>query len=367
LGAVGLAWFLLLGGGFIAWNVIVVPLNKEILDNDLTLAYIGARIGIEHGWSHLYSLSLQHQMFTQLRPSAPFNDGERFISPPPSAWVLVPLTVFGSAATVYAWLVASVAALVAAWWIAAPGSRRARILWLIAAAAWYPVQYSLSLAQPDLLVLLAAVACWRLADTGRPYLAGAVLGVSVLKPQLTLVVPLLLLAAGRWQIVAAWAVTVCVLAIVSVLLLGQQGLNDYRMLLSDAEHVANNRYFTPAYVFGSGVLSYAVQGILVAVGVTGAYLNRHSSLARLFAIGLVTSTLGATYWHLQDYAILVGAAWLFLREPAPAWQRWWLLVVVIGGELGWPLRPLPILIGLAVWLVYLALSPPPTLRAATAG
>jgi hypothetical protein len=366
VGAVGLGWFLLLGGGFIAWNVIVVPLNREILDNDLTLVYIGARIGIEHGWSHLYALSLQHQMFVQLRPGAPFNDGERFISPPPSAWVLVPLTVFGPAATVYAWLAASIASLVAAWWIAAPGVRRTRILWLIAAAAWYPVQYSLSLAQPDLLVLLAAVACWKLADMGKPYLAGAVLGVSVLKPQLTLAVPLVLLAAGRWRIVVAWAATVGVLGIVSVLVLGQQGLSDYRMLLSGAEHVANNRYFTPAYVFGSGALSYAVQGILVAVGVSGAYLNRHSSLARLFALGLVTSTLGATYWHLQDYAILVGAAWLFWHEPAPAWQRWWLIVVVIGGELGWPLTPLPILIGLAVWLVYLALPPPRTLRAATA-
>jgi hypothetical protein len=58
LGAVGLAWFLLPGGGFIAWNVIVVPLNREILDNDLAPAYIGARIGIEQGWSHLYSLVL---------------------------------------------------------------------------------------------------------------------------------------------------------------------------------------------------------------------------------------------------------------------------------------------------------------------
>lgn len=175
MGAVGLAWFLVLGGGFIAWNVVAVPLSREILDNDLTLAYIGARIGIEHGWTHLYSLSLQHQLFEQLRPSAPFNDGERFISPPPSAWVLVPLTVLGAAATVYVWLVASVAALVAAWWIAAPGSSRARALWLIAALAWYPVQYSLSLAQPDLIVLLAALACWKLADKGRPYLAGAVL------------------------------------------------------------------------------------------------------------------------------------------------------------------------------------------------
>jgi hypothetical protein len=345
---------------------VVLPLHKDILDNDLTLAYIGARLGIEHGWSHLYSLSLQHEMFKHLRPAAPFNDGERFISPPPSAWVLAPVTFFGAAATVYVWLVASVVALVAAWWIAAPGSGRVRMLWLIAALAWYPVQYSVSLAQPDLIVLLAAVACWRLADSGKPYLAGVVLGVSVLKPQLTLAVPLVLLVAGRWRIAAAWAVTVGALAILSVLVIGQEGLNDYRSLLSDAQHVINNRYFTPAYVFGAGAVSYLVQAIVFVVGLAGSYFNRSSSLARLFALGILTSALGATYWHLQDYAILVGAVWLFWREPAPAWQRWWLLVVAVGGQLAWPLSPLPILIGLTVWLVYLALPQARATQAAAA-
>ncbi|MHB8588188.1 MAG: glycosyltransferase family 87 protein [Candidatus Dormibacteraceae bacterium] len=298
-------------------------------------------------------------MFTLLRPGAPFNDGERFISPPPSAWLLLPLMVLGAMGTVYVWLAASVAALVAAWWIAAPGSGRARILWLIAACAWYPVQYSLSLAQPGLIVLLAAMACWKLADRGRPYLAGTVLGVSVLKPQLTLALPLVLLAAGRWRIAAGWAVTVGALAAVSVLVIGPQGLTDYRALLSDAEHVANNRYFTPAYVLGPGVLSYAVQAAVALFGVVGGYLNRRSSLARLFALGLVTTTLATTYWHLQDYAILVGAAWLFWRDQVPVWQRWWLLVVAVGGELAWPLSPVPILVGLAVWLVYVVLPSRP--------
>jgi hypothetical protein len=340
----------------------VGPLHKNILDNDLTLAYCGARIGIEYGWSHLYSLSLQHQMFVQLRPGATFSDGERFISPPPSAWVLVPLTVFGAPATVYVWLAASAVALVAAWWIAAPGSTQARVLWLIAALAWYPVQYGLSLAQPDLIVLLAAVASWKLAERGRPYLAGAVLGASMLKPQLTLAVPLVLLVAGRWRIAAGWAATVGVLAVASVLVIGQQGLSDYRSLLTEAEHVTNNRYFTPAYIFGPGALSYVAQAILTLVGLAGAYLNRRSTLARLFAIGIVTSALGATYWHLQDYSIVVGAVWFFWRDHAPAWQRWWLLVVALGGELAWPLSPLPILIGLSIWLACMALPPHPTAR-----
>ena len=357
---------LLLGGAFTGWFVIAVPLGRDILDNDLTLVYIGARIGLEHGWSQIYSLSLQHQLFAQLRPGAPFNDGERFLSPPPAAWLILPTTVFGPAAAVYIWLAASVLALVAAWWIASPGAGWHRLIWLVAAFAWYPVQYSLSLVQLDLVVLLAAVASWKLAEQERPYLAGMVLGVSVLKPQLTLALPLVLLAAGRWRIAAAWAASAGILAALSLIVIGQAGLGDYRTLLSEAQHVVNNRYFTGAYMVGPGPLSYVVQGAVLAAGVAGAFLNRHSGLARIFALGLVTTALGATYWHLQDYAILVGAAWLFWREDPPAWQLWWLLVVAAGGELAWPLRPLPILVGLAVWMGYLVLPPRHAVRRAPA-
>jgi alpha-1,2-mannosyltransferase len=279
---------------------------------------------------------------------------------------MAPLTILGAAGAVYVWLMASLVALVAAWWIGAPGAAATRVLWLIFALAWYPVQYSISLAQPDVIVLLAAVGCWKLAENNRPYLAGVVLGVSVLKPQLVLALPLVLLVAGRWKIAGAWAATMAILALISLLVIGQSGLSDYRSLLAEAQHVTNNRYFTPAFVLGSGTLSYAAQGVVLVIGVAGAYMNRGSSLARLFALGLVTTALSATYWHLQDYAMLLGAAWLFWRDPAPAWQRWWLLVVVVGGELAWPLTPLPMLVGLTVWLVCMALPPTRSAQPATA-
>jgi glycosyl transferase family 87 len=340
---------LLIAFGLTAWFVVVVPLRADILDNDLTLVYIGVRIGLEHGWSHVYSLTLQHQLFTQLRPHAPFNDGERFVSPPPLAWLVLPLTLFGAAGATYIWLAISLLAFIAAWWLAAPGTGPARALWLIAALAWYPVLYSLSLAQPDLLIVLVVVATWRLAEARKQYLAGLVLGLSVLKPQLTLVLPLVLLAGGRWKIAGAWAGTAAVLAGLSVAVIGAQGVNDYRGLLNEAQHVVNNRYFTLAYLLGPGALSYVAEAVVVAIAMAGAYVNRGSSHRRLFALGILATALGATYWHLQDFAILVPAAWLFWRDEPPAWQRWWLLVVVVGAELAWPLRPLPVLIGVAVW------------------
>src|SRR5207245_334631 len=83
-----------------------------------------------------------------------------------------------------------------------------------------------------------------------------------------------------------------------------------------------------AYLLGPGAAAYLWSAVVVIVAGVGAYLNRHASVARLFALGLVASMLAATYWHLQDFTILVVAAWLFWRDRPPAWQRAWLLVVV---------------------------------------
>jgi hypothetical protein len=352
LGAAALGWFLALVAAITGWWTFE-PVVRDATDSDLTFVYMGARIGIEHGWSHIYSLDLQHQLFSQLRPGQPFGDGARFISPPPLAWLLVPLSALGPAAVFWIFLAISSLALAAAWWLASPGEGWMRWLWLLGAVAWYPVLYALALGQPVLLALLAVAGCWWLAEAGRPYLAGAVLGLSAVKPQLTIAVPLVLLAAGRWRIAAGWGVTVLVLAAASVMAIGGQGLDDYRQLLAAAQPVPNNRYFTLAAVIAASVPAYAMQAGVTATGMIGGLINRRASLARLLCLGLVATALGASYWHLDDYAILVVAAWLFWRDRPPAWQRAWLLVVAIAAELAWPLGPTPILIALAVWLGFL--------------
>jgi Glycosyltransferase family 87 len=333
---------------------VMLPVTRDPLDNDFTLVFIAVRIGFEHGWSNIYSLALQHQLFTQLRPGVFFNDGQRYIAPPPLAWLTVPLTPFGAAGAFYAWTLLSLIALVAAWWIAAPGTGLQRWLWLLGAVAWYPVLYGLAFGQPALVVLLTVAAAWKLLDSGRPILAGVVLGVGMsLKPQLVLVLPLVLLAAGHWRSVAAWAVSIGILAAASLLTLGAGGLSDYRSLLAEAQTLVNNRFFTPAYVLGPGVPSYVAEAAVLIVAAIAAYAQRGARSDRVFALGVVASALGATYWHLQDFTVLLGAAWLFWRTDPPKWQRAWLAVVALTIELAWPLTPLPLLVAVAAWFVFL--------------
>ncbi|HVH64866.1 MAG TPA: glycosyltransferase family 87 protein [Candidatus Acidoferrum sp.] len=354
LARAALAWSLLIAIAFTGYYVVVVPLQGEILDNDLTLVYIGARIGLEHGWSHLYSLDLQHQLFAQLRPRQTFHTGEWYISPPPYAWLVVPLVSLGPTALTYVWLALLFVALIAAWWMAAPGDRISRWLWLMGALAWYPVLYGFSLVQPDLFVLLSIATAWRLSKAGRPYLAGAVLGLSVLKPTLALALPLMLLAAGRWRLFVTYAAVAVALAVLSLLVIGPQGFADYRNLLSMEQAVPNNRYFTLAYPLGPGVLSYTAAGLVILAGAAAAFASRRETDDRIFALGIVTTALAATYWHLQDYTILLLAAWLFWRTRPPVWQKGWLLIVAITAEFAWGFTPLPLLIALLVWFALLA-------------
>jgi hypothetical protein len=92
---------------------------------------------------------------------------------------------------------------------------------------------------------------------------------------------------------------------------------------------------------------------VLIVAAVAAYAQRRAPSDRVFALALVASALGATYWHLQDFTVLVGAAWLFWRTDPPAWQRAWLVVVALTIELAWPLTPLPLLIAVAVWFACL--------------
>src|SRR5664279_3408834 len=123
----------------------------------------------------------------------------------------------------------------------------ALFVWL--SASWYAFYRALKLAMPGRGVLLLALAspavlinavggqngCWSAALLGgglsllerRPYLAGAMLGLQIYKPQLGLLIPVALLAGRHWRAFAAASVTAGALIIVSALWLGTDVWAEY--------------------------------------------------------------------------------------------------------------------------------------------
>jgi alpha-1,2-mannosyltransferase len=75
---------------------------------------------------------------------------------------------------------------------------------------------------------LAAAYFWR----DRPILAGICIGLVAVKPQLGVLVPFALLAAGQWRTIAGAAVTIVALAAAATLWLGVAIWNDYARILA---------------------------------------------------------------------------------------------------------------------------------------
>ncbi|MET0370757.1 MAG: glycosyltransferase family 87 protein [Sphingobium sp.] len=91
--------------------------------------------------------------------------------------------------------------------------------------------------------ILLAFLHWR---TSRPLLAGALLGVLTVKPQLGLLIPLLLLVTGNWRAIAAATASTLLLVSAVALLWGPeiwhvylaQGIDNQSLVLSDPDHLA---------------------------------------------------------------------------------------------------------------------------------
>jgi len=304
--------------------------------NDFTFYFAAARLGLAHGWNGLYDLKLQQEQLDAMRSRITVAQLARYVSPPPLAWVVVPLTVLPYRVAYWVWSAILVTALALAWQLAAPGRRRARVLFLIGAIGWLPVIYGLQLGQPALLVAASVAACYALLTRDRQIAAGAVLGVLVLKPQLALLIPAALLVTGRWRAFAASAVVMAALAIASAVALGPGGVASYEALLNFATTVPQNQSQTLAAWIQNIPATRAVQAAIALWTLALAYRMRGRGAETTLAIALVGGLASSPYVHYDDLTMLGLAALLFMRGPCPRGTYAYVAALVIAAE-GFPI------------------------------
>jgi hypothetical protein len=303
--------------------------------NDFTFYFAAARLGLAHGWSHLYDLKLQQEQLDAIGSRITVAQLARYVSPPPLAWLTVPLTLLPYRIAYWVWSAILLAALGVVWQLAAPGRGRARVLFLIAAVGWLPVIYGLQLGQPALLVAAAVAASYALVRGKSEWAAGAVLGLLVLKPQLALLVPAALLVTGRWRAFAASAVALAVLGIASAIALGPRGIADYQGILSFATTVPENQSQTLAPWIHNLEATRVVQAVIAAWAVALAYRLRARGLETTLAIALVGGLAASPYVHYDDLTMLGLAILLFMRGPCPRGTYVYALALFIAAE-GFP-------------------------------
>lgn len=320
--------------------------GSDHFHNDFTFYYAAARIGVTHGWQSIYDLNLQQSELDAIGSRIRIAELARYISPPPVAWLALPFTLLSYPVAYVLWSALLLAALAGTWYLAAPGTGRMRLIHLVAALAWLPVIYALQLGQPGLFVALGVAGSYALLRSNRPFLSGLALGVIVLKPQLGFLLPIALLAGGRYRAVAGAAVSIGLLVVASAVNVGPDGIAAYAERLSFAADVPVNRQLTLALVIGGLAAARLVQGAIAIWALALVYRLRKQSPEWIFVPAIVGGLLASPYLHLDDLVMLGLAVWLYLRIPGrPRWSWAWVIALVIAAE-GIPeWGPLPLIAG----------------------
>jgi hypothetical protein len=326
--------------------------------NDLTFYYAAAKIGLNHGWQSIYDLRLQQEALDALNSQIRIAELARYISPPPVAWLAVPLTVLPFQIAYFVWSALLLSALGWTWDLAAPGTGRKRLVHLAAAVGWLPVIYGLQLGQPGLFVALGVAGCYAFLRRDRPFWAGVALGALVLKPQLAFLVPAALLVSGRYRAFWGSVVAIGALAVVAALVVGPEGISTYQQRLTFAAGVPVNRELTIAGLVGNVPVARAVQALLALWALVLVYRLRGRAHEWVFIPALVGGLVASPYLHLDDLVMLGLAGWLFLRtSPRRDWSWVAVMALVIAAE-GIPFwGPLPVLAGEVGVLLLLTVAP----------
>jgi len=258
------------------------------------------------------------------------------------------------------WTLALLAALVLAWHLLAPPGRLTRAAHLALLLGLFPVAFGVMVGQPGALVAAVVVASWWLMRQERPVLAGLVLSLIVVKPQLALLVPLCVLASGRAKTFGSWLAASIFIGLIALAMLGSEGVARYLAVLADTQSPAWDitRRYSISGPLGLGPLLNATQLLVLIITLVVAWRHRHGGPEVPLAAGLLGSLLFTPYLAFQDFLMLVVVAWLLLRSPLKAWQVGLLVLGYVLLEFALVVMAVPILVAEALLLLSLLAGPP---------
>jgi hypothetical protein len=317
LWAVAAIWGGILLVAFDLYAAVVTYIPGYQVRNDFRLIYGAALTALSQGFSHLYDLAAQKAAVEGLGQGFYWSP---FLNPPPLVWLATPFTLVPFSSAIVLWTGLLVAATLLTWYLVAPGGRLVRAAHLALWFGLFPVAFGLMVGQPVALVAVAVAGCWWLAERDRPVLAGVVLSVTTIKPQVALLVPLCLLVSGHGRIFAGWLAATGLMAMAALAMLGVDGLHRYQDALALASQWEPTRRYAIAGPLGLGPQVYAVQAVVLAAAMVAAWSHRHSGAGVPMAAGLTASLLFTPYVGFQDFALLVVAGWLVLRAQPSRWQ-----------------------------------------------
>src|SRR5437867_6354426 len=178
--------------------------------------------------------------------------------------------------------------------------------------------------------------CWWCLRRGSPVFAGIILSLIAVKPQLAFLVPLGLVAGLQFRAAIGWASASAALAVVTLAAVGTDGIAAYVSRLQDATG-GLAAYQVPVGLTLPGLVGHGVAALAaqtaVLIGITlAAFVGRARGPQWSIALGVIGSLLITPFYHPDDLAILVPAAWLWMHA-APALRERIVMAAGLGGAL----------------------------------
>lgn len=200
-------------------------------------------------------------------------------------------------------------------------------LWLLLALAYPAVFINIGHGHNGFLTAALFAGALLTLDS-RPVLSGILIGCLAYKPQFGVLIPLVLIATGRWRVFAAAAVTVALMALAVT---AAFGTDVWRAFLASGEFTRKvvledggtgwhkiQSMFSWARMWGAGVpLAYAVQGVAtVAVAAALVVIWRGRAPFAVKAAALLIGSILATPYSLDYDLMLMAPAIAFLAAEA---------------------------------------------------
>lgn len=342
---------------------------------DFVNCWTGGRLALIGPVSILYDVTAYNELLREW--FAPAKQFLIFSYPPNALPLLAPIGLLPYLVALPVWTLLGVVAFYAVCLGSWPTKEDALLLLVIAIS---PVLWvNLNFGQLGLLLAFLFVGALRLLPL-RPVIAGVMIGLLTIKPQLGILLAMTLVATGAWRAFAAAALTALLLALLSVALYGvepwalwwSETAKVQLAFLSDTQSFFVKQMATPFSGARRLGLSYdasmAVQGV-VALGVVAAtwvVLRSEAAWSLKGAVVAFGAVLIPPYVLAYDLAIPLAALVWCLRERAvrpsvPAalaaafvWAVPFALGLIFQGR-GLPVVPLAVLVCYA-WLVREALG-----------
>ena len=276
-----------------------------------------ARVGLQHGWSHIYDQALVAIEQKNLNPG---QIAQPFLSPPTVAWLAALVAWLPYWSSFYTWAVLTLIALALALVWASP--ERGLVRWVVVGALLVPwwVLHAVHLGQVVPLVAAGVVLAWRLVRERRDVAAGIALALLSLKPNTALLVPFAMLAAGRYRTFAALTGAAIVIGAIAFATLGLSGISAYISQITGPLPRGASSLTLEGSLGVGGAVANGLRLLIVAVSLVAAFRLRRSP-GLVIAAGTLGSLLVAPYLHGSDLCLLGVAAWFVWEErPALAWR-----------------------------------------------